>query len=85
MQYGEPTTSAGVKSGNARRKLSTSASFRSAIATPAGLRSQTPISQTASNPSAAIASHSLFGTSARSIFSPRRVRNSSSHTHVLIS
>ena len=39
-----------------------SPSFSSAIAIPAGLRSQTPISQTASKPSAAIASHSLAGT-----------------------
>ena len=45
---------------------------RSAIAIPAGLRSQTPISQTASKPSAAIASHSPPGTSARSTRLPSR-------------
>ncbi len=50
-----------VTSGSASRKLSTRPSFSSAIAIPAGLRSQTPISQTASKPSAAIASHSRRG------------------------
>ena len=35
-----------AKSGRARRKLSTRPAFSSAIAIPAGLRSQTPISQT---------------------------------------
>ena len=74
-----------MKSGSARRKLSISPSFSSAIAIPAGLRSQTPISQTASNPSAAIASHSLAGTPARPIFLPSRGRSSSSQTQVLIS
>ena len=61
MQYGEPTTSAVVKSGQRAPEALDQASFSSAIAIPAGLRSQTPISQTASKPSAAIASHSAAG------------------------
>jgi hypothetical protein len=85
MQYGEPTTSSARTSGRARRKLSTRPSLASAIAIPAGLRSQTPISQTMSKPSAAIASHSLAGTLARSIAVPSRRLSSSSQTHVLIS
>jgi len=85
MQYGEPTTSSAVTSGSASRKLSVSESFCSAIPIPAGLRSQTPISQTASNPSAAIASHSAAGTPASPIFFPTRARSSSSQTQVLIS
>ena len=85
MQYGEPTTSLVWKSGRARRKLSISPAFSSAVAIPAGLRSQTPISQTTSKPSAATASHSFPGTPARSIGLPSRALNSSSQTHVLIS
>ena len=85
MQYGEPTTSSVRKSGRARRKLSISPPFASAIAIPAGLRSQTPISQTASKPSAAIASHSPPGTVARSTGAPSRRLSSSSQTQVLIS
>ena len=85
MQYGEPTTSSVWKSGSARRKLSTRPAFSSAIAIPAGLRSQTPISQTASKPSAATASHSRPGTLARSIAAPSRRLSSSSQTQVLIS
>ena len=85
MQYGEPATSASAKSGRTRRKLSTSDSFASAIAFPAGLRSQTPISQTASNPSEAIASHSDSGTPARSTGLPSRRLSSSSQTQVLTS
>ncbi len=85
MQYGDPTTSSVRKSGSARRKLSIRPSFSSAIAIPAGLRSQTPISQTASNPSTAIASHSCPGTPARSIAVPSRRLSSSSQTQVLIS
>ena len=85
MQYGEPTTSFVWTSGSARRKLSIRPSFASATAIPAGLRSQTPISQTASKPSAAIASHSFAGTLARSIAVPSRRLSSSSQTHVLIS
>ena len=51
-----------VKSGQrAPEALEQARRSASAIAIPAGLRSQTPISQTASNPSAAIASHSRRG------------------------
>ena len=53
------------KSGRARRKSSRSPSFRMEIAIPAGLRSQTPMNQTASKPWAAMASHSCSGTVAR--------------------
>jgi hypothetical protein len=70
MQYGEPTTSSGRKSGSARLNESVSPSFARAIAIPAGLRSQTPISPTASKPRAAIVSHSLSGTLARSNLVP---------------
>ena len=52
-----PSRSRAARAGSSRR----SPSFSSAIAIPAGLRSQTPISQTASNPSSAIASHSRVG------------------------
>ena len=51
----------GVKSGSARPKLSSRLVFCERDRDPAGLRSQTPISQTASKPSAAIASHSAAG------------------------
>ena len=67
------------------RKSSSRPGFCSAIAIPAGLRSQTPMSQTASKPSAAIASHSAAGTPASPIFLPSRARSSSSQTQVLIS
>jgi len=58
-----------------------------AIAIPAGLRSQTPMSQTASKPSAATRSHSLAGTPASPACSSSApcARSSSSQTHVLIS
>ena len=57
---------------------------RSAISIPAGLRSQTPISQTASNPSAAIASHSLAGHVGETDLAPSGAQLAS-QTHVLIS
>jgi hypothetical protein len=55
------------------------------MAMPAGLRFQTPISQTASKPSDAIDSHSTSGTLARSTVAPARRLSSSSQTQVLIS
>ena len=55
-----------ARAGSSRR----APSFSSAIAIPAGLRSQTPISQTASKPSAAIASHSRAGHLARPTVAP---------------
>ena len=68
-----------------RRNEATSPSFSSAIAIPAGLRSQTPISQTASKPRAARASHSAAGTSPSPTGPPARALSSPSHTHVLSS
>jgi len=59
--------------------------FSSAILRASGLRFHTPISQTASNPKRASASHSESGTSARVIVLPRRAPNFSSHDQVLIS
>ena len=56
--------------GRTRRKPSTSDGFVIAIAIPAGLRFQTPISQTASKPSDATASHSASGTLARPTVAP---------------
>ena len=50
------------KSGSARLKSSSRLWFRLAMAMPAGLRSQTPISHTASKPCAASASQSAAGT-----------------------
>src|SRR5215510_5755118 len=52
---------------------------------PAGLRSQTPINQTASKPWEAIVSHSADGTDERSTSRPYFRLNSESHTQVLIS
>src|ERR1700757_4044180 len=52
---------------------------------PAGLRSQTPTSHTASKPYAEIVSHSADGTEARSTFLPYFWLSSESHTQVLIS
>jgi len=56
-----------------------------AIARDRGLRSQTPMSQTPSNPSAAIRSSSDCGTSASVMRAPEAADNSRSHGHVLIS
>src|SRR3954451_24678171 len=85
MQYGDPTLSIGWKSGNALRKSSSRPGLRFAMATPAGPRSQTPISHTASKPSAAMASHSCGGTEPSSINVPYFLLRSASPTHVLIS
>src|ERR1700691_5952561 len=52
---------------------------------PAGLRSQTPISQTASKPNLAIASHSSEGTLPKSTEVPVLRLSSESQTQVLIS
>src|SRR5271157_2759136 len=72
-------------SGSARRKSSSRPGFLFAIAIPAGLRCQTPISYTASKPKAAMASHSAAGTEPRSTGLPAFLLSSESHTHVLIS
>src|SRR3954453_15656996 len=85
MQYGDPTLSSGGKSGNAPRKASMRPGLRLAIAIPAGLRSQTPISHTASKPSAAIAFHSSGGTEPSSINVPYFLLRSATQTQVLIS
>src|SRR5271157_4781377 len=55
------------------------------MAMPAGLRSQTPISQTASKPKAAMASHSAEGTELKSTDVPVFRLSSESQTQVLIS
>src|SRR3982750_5001963 len=85
MQYGDPTLSSGWKSGNTRRKSCRRPGLRFAIAIPAGLRSQTPISHTASKPNAAIASHSWGGTEPSSMKFPYFLLRSASQTQVLIS
>src|SRR5438876_6966881 len=55
------------------------------MATPAGLRSQTPINQTASKPNAAMASHSVEGSEDKSRFFPYFCLSSESQTQVSIS
>src|SRR5882672_6058802 len=52
---------------------------------PAGLRSQTPISHTASKPNSAMASHTEGGTEPRSTGVPTFSLSSESQTQVLIS
>ena len=54
----------GTKSGRARWKSASRPGFLLAMAMPAGLRSHTPMNQTASKPRAAMASHSGAGTEA---------------------
>ena len=76
-QYGDPITSSGSRSARVERKPAISPGSSRAIASPAGERRQTPISQTASTGRAASASHSAAGT-ASSVRPP-------SHTAVLIS
>ena len=56
-----------------------------ASARPAGLRSHTPISQTASTPAGVTSSHSASGTPDRVIRRPAARDSASSHTAVLIS
>src|SRR5271165_3283724 len=85
MQYGDPTLSSGLKSGRVRRKSFSRFSFRLAIAIPAGLRSQTPMNQTASKPNLAMASHSAEGTELKSTEAPVFRLSSESQTQVLIS
>src|ERR1700739_2329165 len=85
MQYGDPTLSSGSKSDRARRKSSTRVLFWLAIAMPAGLRSQTPMNQTASKPNLAMASHSGEGTELKSTGLPAFMLSSESQTQVLIS
>src|SRR5215831_18705465 len=67
------------------RKSARRFAFSFAIAMPAGLRSQTPMNQTASKPKAAMASHSADGTELKSTSLPALVLSSLSHTQVLIS
>ena len=83
MQYGDPATSAGSYPGSAASKLSVSAAFVMAMATPAGLRCQTPISHTASYP--ASASQVCCGTPPRSTRRPAASLSAASHGSVLIS
>ena len=83
MQYGDPATSAGSYPGSADSKLSVSAVFVMAMATPAGLRCQTPISHTASYP--AKVSQVSSGTPPRSTRLPARSLKAPSHGSVLIS
>ena len=52
---------------------------------PAGLRSQTPMNQTASKPREAMASHSSAGTVPSSTRLPSFRPSSASHTQALIS
>src|SRR5262249_41644024 len=85
MQYGEPTLSAQAKSGSALRKSPSRPLFRLAMAIPAGLRSQTPISHTASQPYSAIAFHSGSGTQPKFRRTPSFWLRLKSQTHVLIS
>src|SRR5947209_6189525 len=67
------------------RPLASRAAFLIATATPAGLRRHTPISQTASKPAVAIASHSWSGTLARSTWRPSPLDSACNQGHVLIS
>src|SRR5580704_10386111 len=85
MQYGDPILSSGLKSPRARRKSSTRFLFLLAIAIPAGLRSQTPMNQTASKPNLAMASHSAESTEPKSTEVPVFWPSSESQTQVLIS
>jgi hypothetical protein len=56
-----------------------------AIVSPAGLRSQTPINQTASKPILAIASHSAEGIELKSMVAPYFFLMLESQTQVLVS
>ena len=73
--------------GWAARRGTSPAAAGSAVASarPAGLRSHTPISQTASTPAGVASSHSASGMSARLIRRPAARDSASSHTAVLIS
>jgi hypothetical protein len=61
-QYGKPTLSRSCEVGRARRKSARSPSFTMEIRTPSGLRSQTPMSHTASNPNKPMRSRSSLWT-----------------------
>ena len=63
-QYGDPITSADRRSGRASRNEACSPAFACVSSRPAGLRSHTPISHTASMPSGVTSSQAEAGTSA---------------------
>ena len=85
MQYGDPTTSALVQSGSADDQPARRSGLDSAISRPAGLRVQTPISQTTDTPSGTTRSHSAAGTDPSVTPAPSRRATSPSQTAVLTS
>ena len=85
MQYGDPTTSVGRQSGRAAWNAASRSVLASAIVMPTGLRCQTPINQTASNPRPASSSQYRSGTEPRSMPRPSAALIESSHAQVLIS
>ena len=78
-------TSSGRTSGSAARNESCSPVFALASARPAGLRSHTPISHTASAPSGVTASHAACGTSPSVTRRPAARDKSASQIAVLTS
>ena len=85
MLYADPITSAGVKSASVAWNSATCVGDDSARRTPSGLRSQTPISHTASMPGSVTRSHSSSGTSASVIDRPACTVRSWSQATALIS
>ncbi len=77
--------SSGLRSGSTSRNEAIILSSALVTASPAGLRSQTPISQTASAPSGVTASQSAGATSARVSRCPAAWDSEVSHTAVLTS
>src|SRR5919197_508108 len=82
MQYGEPTTSSPLASGGAAGLAARKPPSASATSLPSPIRSQTPISQTASTPGSASASHALSGASARVTVRPSSAESCASHGQV---
>lgn len=84
-QYGDPITSSGRRSGSVSRNEARSAAFAFARARPAGFRSHTPISHTASTPAGVTSSHAESGTSASVTRQPVARDSPASHAAVLTS
>ena len=84
-QYGDPITSSGRRSGSASRNEACSPALAFASSRPAGLRSHTPISHTASVPASVTSSQADAGTSASVTRRPAARDRSPSQMAVLTS
>jgi hypothetical protein len=84
-QYGDPIKSSARRSGSESVNEAWRAGFAVANSSPAGLRSQTPISHTASMPAGVTSSQAGSGTSASVSCRPAARDRSPSQTAVLIS